>query len=152
APVGPPLLPLPMVNVLSGGAHAGGLIDIQDVLVVPAGAGSFGEAIEWAARVRAAAVEGLRAGGAPAVLVADEGGVGARLRSKREAMEVVAPAIEQSGLAPGDDVGIAIDVAATQFQRGEEYRFATEARSLSADELVAELRSWCDHYPIVSVE
>jgi enolase 1/2/3 len=152
APVGPPLLPLPLVNVLSGGAHAGGLIDIQDVQVVPVGASSFGEAIEWAALVRAAAVEVLRAGGDPAVLVADEGGVAARLRSNREAIDVVATAIERSGLAPGGDVGIAIDVAATQFQRGEEYRFAAEERSLGAGELVAELRSWCDQYPIVSVE
>jgi enolase len=152
APVGPPLLPLPMVNVLSGGAHAGRLIDIQDVLVVPVGAGSFGEAIEWAVRVRAAAVEVLRADGHPARLVADEGGVAARLRSNREAIEVVAAAIDRSGLAPGDDAGIAVDVAATQFQRGDEYRFAAEERSLGADELVGELRSWCDDYPIVSVE
>jgi enolase len=149
---GPPLLPLPMVNVLSGGAHAGGLIDVQDVLVVPVGAGSFSEAIEWAARVRAAAVDVFRARGNSGALVADEGGLAAALSSNREAITVVAAAIERSGLVPGEQVAIAVDVAATQFQEGAEYRFAVEDRSLRRDELVAELRSWCDEYPIVSVE
>ena len=149
---GPPLLPLPMVNVLSGGAHAGGLIDVQDVLVVPVGAGSFSEAIEWATRVRAAAVEVFRARGNSGALVADEGGLAAALGSNREAIAVVAEAIERSGLVPGEQVAIAVDVAATQFQEGADYRFAVEDRSLRRDELVAELRSWCDEYPIVSVE
>jgi enolase 1/2/3 len=152
SPDGPPLLPLPMVNVLSGGAHAGRVIDIQDVLVVPVGAGSFAESIEWAARVRSAAAEVLQAGGHSAALVADEGGLAAPLRSNREAIELVAAAIERAGLVPGEEAAIAVDVAATQFQRGEEYRFAAEERSLGRVELVAELRSWCDDYPIVSVE
>ena len=149
---GPPLLPLPMVNVLSGGAHAGGLIDVQDVLVVPVGAGSFAEAIEWAARVRAAAVDVFRARGHSGALVADEGGLAAALGSNREAIAVVAGAIERSGLVPGEQVAIAVDVAATQLQEGAEYRFAAEDRSLRRDELLVELRSWCDEYPIVSVE
>jgi enolase len=152
APEGPPLLPMPMVNVLSGGAHAGGLVDVQDVLVVPVGADSFAEAIEWAARVRAAAVDVLRDRGNAVALVADEGGVAAPLRSNREAVEVVFTAIERSGLVPGEQASIAIDVAATQFQQGSQYRFAAEDRTLGRDELVAELRSWCDDYPIVSVE
>ena len=149
---GPPLLPLPMVNVLSGGAHAGGLIDVQDVLVVPVGAGSFAEAIEWAARIRAAAVDVFRERGNSGALVADEGGLAAALSSNREAITVVAAAIDRSGLVPGEQVAIAVDVAATQFQEGADYRFAVEDRSLRRDELVAELRSWCDEYPIVSVE
>ena len=152
APEGAPLLPLPMVNVLSGGAHAGGLIDIQDVLVVPVGAGSFAQAIEWAARVRTAAGEVLAAGGHPVALVADEGGLAAPLHTNREAVEVVAAAIERSGLTPGEDAAIAVDVAATQFQAEGGYRFAAEGRVLPAEELVAELRAWCDDYPIVSIE
>jgi enolase len=146
------LLPLPMVNVLSGGAHAGRLVDVQDVLVVPVGASSFAEAIEWAARVRAAAIDVLRDRGHSVALVADEGGVAAPLRSNREAIEVVSAAIERSGLAPGEQAAVAVDVAATQFQYGAEYRFAAEDRALHREELVAELRTWCDDYPIVSVE
>jgi enolase len=152
APDCPPLLPLPMVNVLSGGAHAGRVLDIQDVLVVPVGARSFSEAVEWAARVRTAAGEVLSARGHPVALVADEGGLAAPLRTNREAIEVVAAAIERSGLTPGQEASIAVDVAATQFQGDGGYRFAAEGRLLEADELVAELRSWCDEYPIVSVE
>ena len=103
APDCEPLLPLPMVNVVSGGAHAGAVIDIQDVLVVPVGASSFGEAIEWAARVRAATAVVLRSGGHDVDLVADEGGLAARFPSNRAAVEAVAAGIEASGLAPGTE-------------------------------------------------
>jgi enolase len=151
-PAGPPLLPLPMVNVLSGGAHAGELVDIQDVLVVPVGAGSFAEAIEWAARVRAATGEVLRDRGHRTDLVADEGGLAAKLGSNREALEVVLAGIERSGLVAGEQAAIAVDVAATQLQRGDRYRLACEGRELSAAELVDELRAWCDTFPIVSIE
>ena len=107
APEGPPLLPLPMVNVFSGGAHAGRLVDLQDVLVVPVGAPSFGKAIELAARVRAAAADELQARGLPVALVADEGGLAAPLGSNRDAIEVVAAAIERAGLVAGEEAAIA---------------------------------------------
>jgi enolase len=152
APEGPPLLPMPMVNIVSGGAHAGRLVDLQDVLIVPVGASTFGEAIEWAARVRAATADVLRGRGHRVDLVSDEGGLAAQLRSNREAVEVVAAGIERSGLSPGEQAAIAIDVAATQFQDGDRYLLAREQRSLSAEQLVAELRSWCDEFPIVSIE
>jgi enolase 1/2/3 len=152
APEQRPLLPLPMVNVLSGGAHAGRLIDIQDVLVVPVGASSFSEALEWSARVRAAAVEVLRSRGDATALVADEGGVAAAFQANREAVEVVLAAIERGGLTPGEQAAIAVDVAATQLQSTGAYHFASEHRTLRSDDLVLELRSWCDTYPIVSVE
>ena len=152
APDGEPLLPLPMVNVVSGGAHAGALIDIQDVLVVPVGASSFAEAIEWAARVRAATADVLRRAGHDVDLVADEGGLAARLPSNRAAVEAVAAGIEASGLAPGTEAAIAIDVAATQLFDGRGYRLTTEGRTVTAEELVAELRSWCDALPIISIE
>jgi enolase len=152
APAGDPLLPLPMVNVISGGAHAGAVIDIQDVLVVPIGAATFGQAIEWASRVRAATAEVLRSMGHDVDLVADEGGLAASFRSNRAAVEAVAAGIEASGLALGEDAAIAVDVAATQFFDGRGYHLASESRSLSAEELVAELRDWCDTLPIVSIE
>lgn len=152
APDLPPLLPMPMVNVVSGGAHASGLIDVQDVLVVPVGATTFAEAIEWAARVRRTTAEVLRERGHGTALVADEGGLAAPLRSNREAVEVVAAGIERSGLVPGVDAAIAIDVAASQLSEGNGYRLASERRVLKSDELVGELRSWCDDFPIVSIE
>ena len=152
APDDEPLLPLPMVNIVSGGAHAGALIDIQDVLVVPVGASSFAEAIEWAARVRAATALVLRRGGHSVDLVADEGGLAAPLPSNRAAVEAVAAGIEVSGLEPGTEAAIAIDVAATQLFDGRGYRLTSEGRTVTAEELVAELRSWCDALPIISIE
>jgi len=152
APQEPPLLPMPMVNVVSGGAHAGRLIDIQDVLVVPVGATSFGQAIEWAARVRAGTAEALRRQGHRVDLVADEGGLAANLGSNRAALEIVSAGIERSGLLPGEHAAIAVDVAATQLADRGAYRLASEHRSLTAAKLVSELCAWCRDFPIVSIE
>jgi len=148
-----PLLPMPMVNVVSGGAHAGGLIDIQDVLVVPVGAGSFAEALAWAARVRAATAQVAAERGNPAWLVADEGGVAAPLGSNRAALDLVMSGIQASGLRPGTDVALALDLAASQFDgHNGRYRWAVEGRELSAAELIDEVVEWCREYPVVSVE
>lgn len=148
-----PLLPLPMVNIISGGAHAGRSIDVQDFLAVPLGAGSFAEAIEWAARVRAGAAEELADRGLPVALVADEGGLGPVLPANRAALDVMVAGTERAGLQAGEDIGIAIDVAASQLVReGGRYLLATEARELSAAELVEEFAGWCAAYPIVSLE
>jgi enolase len=153
APGEQPLIPLPMVNVLSGGAHAGTTIDMQDFLAVPVGAGSFAEALEWTWRVRAAAAELVAERGLTAALIADEGGLGPALASNREALELLTRAIERSGLAPGDEVAIAIDVAATQFvQPGGGYRLSVENRTIDAVQLAAELAAWTDEHPIVSIE
>jgi enolase len=144
-----PTLPMPMVNILSGGAHAGGAVDVQDFLVIPLGASSFAEAIEWVSRVRRAAVEEAEALGLNATLVADEGGLGLSLDSNRAALELLSRAIERTGL----DVGIALDVAATQLLAPNGgYRFAAEDRDLTAGQLIDELESWCDSHRIVSIE
>jgi len=148
-----PLLPLPMVNIISGGAHSGRSIDIQDFLAVPLGAHSFAEAIEWAARVRAGTAEVAAERGLPVALVADEGGLGPVLPDNRSALDLLVAGIERAGLRPGEDVGIAIDVAATQLLRPDgRYHLATEDRVLTADELVEQLTQWCARYPIVSLE
>jgi len=148
-----PLIPLPMVNILSGGAHAGRAIDMQDFLAVPVGASSFREALEWVWRVRAAAAELVAERGLAAALVADEGGLGPALRSNRDALELLTRAIERCGLAPGEQVGIAIDVAATQLVTADGgYRLGVEGRELRAAELARELASWASEHPIVSVE
>ncbi|MDL4814241.1 phosphopyruvate hydratase [Actinomadura opuntiae] len=152
-----PLLPLPMVNIISGGAHAGRSIDVQDFLVVPLGAGSFAEAIEWAARVRAGTAQVLQDSGLPVALVADEGGLGPILPTNRRALELLCEGIERAGLrlddGDGTGVGIAIDIAATQFlaQDGK-YVLAAEQRRLTSQELVEELAQWCAEFPIVSLE
>lgn len=148
-----PLMPLPMVNILSGGAHAGGALDMQDFLAVPVGARSFAEAIEYAWRVRAAAAELVGERGLVSALVADEGGLGPALDSNRDALELLTRAIERAGLEPGGDIGIAIDVAATQFaEPSGGYRLNMEDRALAASELVAELASWAAEHPILSIE
>ncbi len=152
APDEAPLLPLPMVNVISGGAHAGRMIDVQDFLVVPVGAASFAEAIEWAARVRAATADELRRHGHEVSLVADEGGLAGPLPSNRAALDLLLAGIERSGLVPGSQAAIAVDVAATQLLAAGGYALASEGRSLRAGELVEELAGWSDDYPIVSIE
>lgn len=148
-----PLLPLPMINIISGGAHAGRSIDVQDFLAVPLGATSFEQAIAWASRVRAGTADVLAEQGLPVALVADEGGLGPVLPSNRTALDLLVQGIERAGLRPGDDVGIAIDIAATQFQQKDgSYRLAAEDRELTSAALVEELAEWCARYPIVSLE
>jgi len=147
-----PLLPLPMANVISGGAHAGGILDVQDFLVVPVGARTFAEAIEWASRVRAATAAALRARGHDVSLVADEGGLAAALPSNRTALDILLEGIERSGLEPGGEAAIAVDVAATQLLADGMYVLASESRGLRAVELVDELTSWVGDYPVVSIE
>ncbi|MFD7003675.1 phosphopyruvate hydratase [Streptomyces mirabilis] len=150
----PPLLPLPMVNIISGGAHADRAVDVQDFLVVPVGATSFAQALLMAWRVRAATAEAMRQAGFNVALVADEGGLGPALPSNRAALEFLATGIERAGYEPGTDAAIAIDVAATQFYdpAAATYHLAAENRRITAAELVAELAGWCKEFPIVSIE
>lgn len=147
-----PLLPLPMVNIVSGGAHAAGAIDVQDVLAVPVGAASFAEAMQWVWMVRRAAAELLEAGGGSSSLVADEGGLAGRLGSNEAALALVTEAITGAGLAPGKDVALAVDVAASQLWTGSAYRLACEDRELTREEWLAVLGQWCERYPVVSLE
>lgn len=147
-----PLLPLPMVNIISGGAHAGGAIDIQDVLVVPVGAKSFRQAIEWAARVRASAASLIAGHGGDPALLADEGGLAAPFASNEKALSLVTDAIAHSGLTPAEDVALAVDVAANQFFDNGRYRLNVEGTSVSGAELIDIVQGWCARYPIVSLE
>jgi enolase len=149
----PALLPLPMVNIVSGGAHAGGAIDIQDILAVPLGAGSFAEALEVVARVRAATSDLLVRRGLASGLVADEGGLAAPLANNEAALALVTDGIEAAGLAPGTDVALAVDLAASQLSTPDgHYRLACEGRELDRAGWLAEVGSWCERYPIVSLE
>jgi enolase len=152
SPSSSPLLPLPMVNILSGGAHAGGAIDIQDVLAIPVGAGSFAEAIEWTWAVRTQVQEELRQRGLVSHLVADEGGLAAYLGSDERAIALVCEGIVAAGLRPAADVAIGVDIAASQFHGPDGYRLSCEDRTLDETGLITEIVGWCDRYPIASIE
>src|SRR5215471_5488389 len=148
---GPVALPMPMIQIFGGGAHAGRRVDVQDFLVVPIGAASFDEALAMAARVyRAAgtimADRGLLRG------VADEGGWWPEFTSNAEVLDALVVAIERAALVPGEEVGIAIDVAGSQFRDGDRYRLAADGIELETSALVELFAQWCGRYPIVSVE
>jgi enolase len=146
-----PLLPMPMINIISGGAHARGLgLDVQDFLAVPVGATSFAEALEWCWRVRNATARLAEQGGHTTSLVADEGGLGLSHLSNAATLDLLSEAIEASGLGLGDEVAIAIDVAATQFHDGSAYRFDGEL--VDAPTLIGIFECWCTKHPVVSLE
>jgi len=144
-------LPMPMIQIFGGGAHAGRRVDVQDFLIIPTGAGSFDEALAMAARVYRAAGEVMADRGRLRG-VADEGGWWPEFGSNAEALDTLVEAIERAGFAPGDEVGIAIDVAASQFRRGNRYRLAADGIELETEALVELLIGWCRRYPIASVE
>lgn len=144
-------LPLPMVNMISGGLHAGGNLDMQDFLIIPVGASTYRQALDWICAVYWSLRDRLIAAGHPP-LVGDEGGYGPALASHQEALDFLMQAIEGAGLRPGDDVVLAVDVAATHFFRDGRYRLRSEGRELSAGQLVDWLTEWTRRYPILSIE
>jgi enolase len=147
-----PVLPLPMVNVLSGGAHARGGMDVQDFLAIAVGAESLDQALAWTWHVRAAA-GALLADEGRSLLLADEGGFSPGYATAAEALELMVRAIERAGLQPGQDVAIAMDVAATQLFRADGvYELLREERTLTSDEMIQRTQDWLDRFPIVSIE
>jgi hydroxyethylthiazole kinase-like uncharacterized protein yjeF len=146
-------MPLPMTNMISGGLHAGGNIDFQDVLAIPVGAPDYPTGLEWIVRIYNRLGKLLAADGFEGRLVGDEGGFGPRLPGNREAVEYVVRAIEKAGLRPGLDVTIALDVAATHFWDGAGYRLVSERDTrLSSDQMIDRLEQWVERYPITSIE
>lgn len=153
APPRPARMPLPMTNMISGGKHAGGNLDFQDVLIMPVGASDYPTQLEWIVRVYNRLGKLLSAAGYEGWLVGDEGGFGPRLPGNREAVQCVVQAIEAAGLAPGRDVTIALDVAASHFFDGSGYRLAAErGLLLGADEMIDRLDAWTREFPIASIE
>ena len=145
------LLPMPQIQIFGGGAHAGRRVDVQDFMVVCPGAHSFAQALEWTAEVyRAAgelmAVRGSRMG------VADEGGWWPDFTTNEQALETLVAAIERAGYIPGEQVAIALDIAASEFGRAGSYTLGLEARTLDSDGLSELLLRWLDRYPIASIE
>jgi enolase len=145
------LLPMPQIQIFGGGAHAGRRVDIQDFMIVCPGAHDFGQAIEWTAEVYRSAgalmqERGSRFG------VADEGGWWPDFATNEQAIEALVDAIERAGFVPGDQVAIALDVAASELGRQGRYTLGLESRALDSDGLIELLLRWVDKYPIASIE
>ena len=145
-------LPVPMVNILSGGVHGGGNVDFQDYLVVPLRATRYAQAIEDVTAVYRAMKDVLKTRGIYRAGVADEGGYAPCLRSNEAGFEFMVEAIERAGLEPGKDAALAVDVAASQFSRDGRYSLAVEGLELKASELIERLETWANRYPLVSIE
>jgi enolase len=146
------LLPVPMLNVLNGGAHADNSVDFQEFMIAPVGAPSFREAMRWAAEVYQALKSTLKAKGL-GTGVGDEGGFAPNLRANVEAVEVILTGIEKAGLAPGKDVVLALDPAASEFYEDGTYVLVKSDKSRkSSAEMVAFWADWVRQYPIWSIE
>jgi enolase len=145
------VLPLPQIQIFGGGAHAGRRVDIQDFLIVCPGAASFAQALDWTAEVYRAAGGLMRDAGTLAG-VADEGGWWPAFDTNEQALETLVAAIERAGLKPGDQVAIALDVAASEFGRRGQYTLGLENRTLDTEAMIRLLTGWIGRYPIVSIE
>ena len=146
-----PLLPLPMMNILNGGAHAANRVDFQEFMILPVGAPSFAEALRLGAETFHALREVLSESGY-ATGVGDEGGFAPDLASNEEAVELVLRAIERAGFRPGEDLQLALDVAASEFYEDGIYVLAGEGTRYSCDELIRLYEQWLANYPIASIE
>jgi enolase len=143
------LLPVPMMNILNGGAHADTNVDIQEFMIAPVGAATFSEAVRWGAETYHALKAVLKQHGLNTG-VGDEGGFAPDLESNRAALDLIVEAIGKAGLTPGRDVALAIDAAASSFASGDAYAF--EGGSKTAAEMTAIYAGWLTSYPIVSLE
>jgi len=144
-------LPMPQIQIFGGGAHAGKRVDVQDFMVVCPGASSFAQALEWTAEVyRHAGL--LMAQRGSLFGVADEGGWWPDFSSNEQALEMLVLAIERAGFIPGDQVAIALDIAASEFGQQGQYRLGLESRELDSDGMIEMLLRWVGKYPIVSIE
>jgi enolase len=145
------VLPVPFLNVLNGGAHAANSVDIQEFMLVPAGAPSFSEALRAGVEVYHSLKSVLAARGL-STNVGDEGGFAPNLSSNREALEILSEAIGNAGYKLGDDIALAMDVAASELYRGGKYVLAGEGRELNSEEMTAFLEGLLDDFPLVSIE
>jgi len=145
------LLPVPLLNVLNGGAHADNSVDLQEFMLVPLGAGSFAEALEWGSGTYHA-LKKILDGRGLSTGVGDEGGFAPDLRANSEAAELLVEAISAAGFTPGTDIALALDPATSEIYEGGSYHLASEGRKLSSEEMVGFWADWLSKYPIVSIE
>jgi enolase len=145
-------LPVPLMNILNGGAHADNNVDFQEFMVVPVGAETFNEALQMGAEIFHTLKSVLKKKGY-ATSVGDEGGFAPNLKSNEEAVETILEAVSQAGYNAGRDCLLALDPAASEFYEGNSYVFKkSDKRKLSSDEMVAYWKNWVDQYPIISIE
>jgi len=144
-------LPVPMMNIINGGAHADNSVDLQEFMVLPVGAPSFTEALRYGVEVFHALKSVLNKKGMNTA-VGDEGGFAPDLSSNQEAIEIILEAIHQAGFKAGDDISLGLDVASSEFYDNGKYLLASENKSFDADEFSDYLAAWVDQYPIISIE
>ena len=148
---GPFDMPVPMMNIINGGAHADNSIDMQEFMILPVGAASLAEAVRYGAEIFHALKAVLSSRGLNTA-VGDEGGFAPDLGSNEAALEVIISAIEIAGYVPGEDILLGLDIASSEFYRDGKYLLASENKSLSAREFLDYLAPWVDNYPIISIE
>ena len=148
---GPMAMPVPMMNVINGGAHANNGLDMQEFMIIPLGAPTFREALRYGAEVFQTLKKLLHDRGL-ATAVGDEGGFAPRLPKHEAAIKLVIEAIEGAGYRPGEDIALALDCASSEFFEDGEYTLASEGASLKSAELVDYLAAWVEKYPIISIE
>lgn len=150
-PKGPYQLPVPMMNILNGGAHADNSVDLQEFMILPVGAPTLREAVRYGAEVFHA-LKKVLSDRRMTTTVGDEGGFAPNLPSNEAAIEVILQAIEKAGYRAGEDIYLGIDAASSEFYRDGRYVLASEGREFTAAEFVDYLAAWVDKYPILSVE
>lgn len=144
-------MPVPMINVINGGAHANNNIDLQEFMIIPVGAHSFSEAVRYGAEVFHSLKKVVGDRGM-STAVGDEGGFAPSVTNNEAAILLILEAIEAAGLTPGKDVALGLDCASSEFYRDGNYHLSGDSKVLSSTEFAAMLASWCDKYPIVSIE
>jgi len=145
------VLPVPMMNVLNGGAHADSNVDLQEFMIVPLGAASFSECMRWGVETYQA-LKGLLKERGLATALGDEGGFAPNLESNEAALALLVEAIGKAGYTPGEEIALALDVASTEFYADGIYALSGEGKEYSATDFIAYLAGLCDRYPIVSIE
>jgi len=145
------MLPVPMMNIINGGAHADNSVDLQEFMILPVGAPSFSEALRYGAEIFHA-LKSVLSKKSMNTAVGDEGGFAPDLSSNEEAIEVILEAIHQAGFKAGDDICLGLDVASSEFYENGKYVLASENKSFDADEFTEYLAAWVNQYPIISIE
>ena len=144
-------MPVPMMNIINGGAHADNSVDMQEFMILPVGAASLAEAVRYGAEIFHA-LKSVLSGRGLNTAVGDEGGFAPDLESNEAALEVIIRAIETAGFVPGKDILLGLDIASSEFYRDGRYELASENKSLSAEEFLDYLVPWVDNYPIITIE
>jgi enolase len=144
-------LPVPMMNIMNGGKHAAGSTDLQEFMVMPVGASTYGEGLRWGVEIYHSLKKVLAAKG-HSTTVGDEGGFAPRLSANSEAFELILEAIEKAGYKPGEQIMLAMDAAASEIYEDGKYHLKTEGKVLTGPEMVDLFASWVNKYPIISIE